>query len=183
MTSVVRGPRWTCAVWWSSFLGFHHTSSEGCCLNLATIYKASTGEHQHDQQEGAAALQAGLWDLLGELMADGECSTRVHCTQMNPPAWQLLKALPKLPQKKGRGHPKAVSKSLLQSLVLSPVLQAACNEHVNISATCSHFKGGAPNQLHLKKSSNFLNFLFFFFFLKIPCQVFWNESWGRPSGD
>lgn len=136
-----------CAVPWSSFLGFHHISSEGCCLNLA---KASPGEHQHGQQEGAAALPAGFgssWENQWLV----QCPTQLHCIQMNVPAQQLLKALPKLPQKKGR----AASKSLLQSLVLSPVLQAACNEHVHISAMCSHFKGTVPNQLHLKKSSNF----------------------------
>lgn len=32
------------------FPGFHHNISEGCCLNLATICKASPGEHQQGQQ-------------------------------------------------------------------------------------------------------------------------------------
>lgn len=108
-------------------------------------------ESQHGQQEGAAAGFGSSWENQWLV----QCPAQVHCIQMSPPAQQLLKALPKLPQKKGRDHPKAAPKSLLQSLLLSPLLQAACNEHVHISAMCSHFKGTAPNQLHLKKSSNF----------------------------
>lgn len=141
--------------------------------------KSMCSDTAGDQREGTETLPAAFWELLGEHRLEEGVQHECIVIWMRPLTKQLLKAHPELSLSKGKACPRAASESLLQSLVLSPVLQAACNEHADVSATCSDFKGGSPNQLHLKKLSNFFNF----FFLKVPCQVFWNESWGRTSGD